>query len=70
MTKEATLNRICPGCSNANLGSLLEQIRGALVEVQAGTQETDFAAMKAALDSTAVKLTSLADDGVWDLSAS
>ncbi len=70
MTKEATLNRICPGCSSMSLGSHLEQIRGALVEIQAATQLTDFAAFKAAMDATAVKLTSLADAGVYDLSAS
>ena len=70
MSKETVLNKICPGCADMSMGSHLEQIRGALVEIQAATQLTDFAAMKAALDATAVKLTSLADDGDYDLSAS
>lgn len=70
MTKQTDLNKICPICAQVPIGDMLETIRDALVEIQAGSQLTDFAAMKAALDATAVALTSLADDGDYDLGAS
>ncbi len=70
MSKQTTLNRICPGAAAVPLGSMLEALRDALVELQAASQLSDFNAFKAAMDATATALTALADDGIWDLGAS
>lgn len=70
MTKQANLNKMCPISKQVPLGDMLETIRDALVELQAASQETDFAAFKDAADATATALTSLADSGTYDLGAS
>jgi len=67
---QVDLNKMCPIAASVPLGTMLETIRDALVEVQAGSQEANFAAMKAALDATATSLTSLADAGTYDIGAS
>ncbi len=71
MSKETTLNtQMCPAASAVPLGSMMEALRDAFVELQAASQLSDFAAFKAAMDATATALTALADDGIWDLGAS
>ena len=70
MSKQDTLNKICPGCAAVPLGDMLETIRDALVEIQAASQLSDFSAFKADMDATAAALTSLADAGIFDLGAS
>ena len=67
MSKETVLNKMCPAAADVPLGSMLEALRDAFVEIQAASQLTDFAAFKAAMDATAEALTALADDGIWDL---
>ena len=56
MTKQADLNVMCPISKQVPLGDMLETIRDALVELQAASQLTDFAAFKAAADATAEAL--------------
>jgi hypothetical protein len=73
-TAKARINAACralgnPAESNADtkIGDMLEVMRAAFTEIQAASQLSDFAAFKAAMDSTATNLTLLADDGDYDL---
>lgn len=65
MTRAADLDKMCPACADATLGTLLEALRNAIVAM--ATNLDDDSTGAADYVANCVTAFDLADDGIHDL---